>query len=100
VIVEPVADVSATPVQSSDTRSIEPEALAGGATVEVLLERMPVDGLQLSPLDSIGEPLTAQMVGERDGKLMFHFSGVRNGSWELNAPSEELLEVRVVNNPG
>lgn len=66
------------------------------ATVEVLLDRMPEDALQLSPLDSIGEPLTPQMVGERGGKLLFHFYGIQSGAWEINVPSEALLEVRIL----
>ena len=67
------------------------------ATVEVLLDKLPSsEELRLSPLDSIGDPLKPQMVGEQNGKLLFHFHGVRSGSWEINVPTEQLLEVRIL----
>jgi hypothetical protein len=92
--------VKATPGLPAENKSMESgvasTVLTVGATVEVLLDKMPGDGLQLSPLDSIGDPLSPQMVGERNGKLLFHFYGVGSGSWEVNVPSEELLEVRIL----
>jgi hypothetical protein len=67
------------------------------ATVEVLLDKLPSsEELRLSPLDSIGDPLNPQIVGEQNGKLLFHFQGVRSGSWEINVPTEQLLEVRIL----
>lgn len=106
VIVQSVPKIpnKVTPVTPSDTDSFKTNVVSTspttGATVEVLVDRMPGDGLELSPLDSIGDPVTPQMVGERDGKLLFHFYGVQNGSWEIKVPSEALLEVRIMGEKG
>ncbi len=102
VINEPVVSpsVKGTLEASAENNPNEMELasrpLIAGATVEVLLDKMPADALRLSPLDSISDPLSPHMVGERGGKLIFHFYGVQNGSWEVNVPSEALLEFRVL----